>query len=232
MPKAIKKRIPKKTDTPEDEVQEKLLSLKDTLEQRQNVALKIGIGILVIIIAVAGFLVYSYTSGSKAKKLEYEAYKIYYTRSSQQPENREDQYRKALDAFKKAYDAKQSPFSLYYIAACYYELGQYDESLKTLKDFTRKYSGEENFLPLAYRKMVTIYMRKGDAGETKKTLDALYNLKGDIYKDFVLMEYGRILEKEGNPDEARKKYEELITRFPGSPFKDEAQVKVSAKKEG
>jgi tetratricopeptide (TPR) repeat protein len=232
MPKAIKKRIPKKTDSPEDEVQEKLLTLKDTLEQRQNIALKIGIGILVVMIAVGSFLVYSYTSRSKAKKLEYEAYQIYYTRGSQQPGNRENQYRKALDVFKKAYDTKQSPFSLYYIAACHYGLGQYDESLKTLKDFIRKYSGEENFLPLAYRKMVTIYIRKGDEGETKKALDALYNLKGDVYKDFVLMEYSRILEREGKPDEARKKYEELIMRFPGSPYKDEAQAKVSAKKEG
>lgn len=232
MPKAIKKRIPKKIDTPEEEVQEKLSSLKNTLQQRKNTALKLGIGLLVIIVGIISLLVYSYTSESRAKKIEAEAYKIYYSRGTLQQENREEQYRKSLEAFKKAYDTRKSPFSLYYIAACYYGLGQYDESLATLKDFVRKYSGEEQFLPLAYRKMVTIYMRKGDVGETKKTLDALYNVKGDIYKDFVLMEYGRLLEQEGKPDEARKKYEELITRFPGSPFKDEAQLKVSAKKEG
>jgi predicted negative regulator of RcsB-dependent stress response len=232
MPKAIKKRIPKKIDTTEEEVQEKLYSLKDTLLQRQSTTLKVGIGILVVIVAVLGFLVYSYTAESRARKLEYEAYKIYYSGSPLQPDSRQEQYRKALDAFNKASDVRKSPFSLYYIAACYYELGQYDESLKTLKDFSRKYPGEENFLPLAYRKMATIYMRKGDAGEAKKTLDMLYNLKGDIYKDFVLIEYGRLLEKEGKSDEARKKYEELITRFPNSPYKAEAQVKVSAKKEG
>lgn len=232
MPKAIKKRVTKKTDTPEEGVQETLSNLKDTLRERQRTVLKIGIGILVIIIAIVSFLVYSYTSESSAKKLEYEAYKIYYSRGTLQPENREEQYRKSLDAFKKAYDTKKSPFSLYYIAACSYELGKYDETLQTLKDFSRRYSREENYLPLVYQKMVTIYIGKGDDTEAKKTLDALYNLKTDIYKDFALMEYGRLLEKEGKPDEARKKYEELTTRFPNSPFKDEAQIKVSGKKEG
>jgi predicted negative regulator of RcsB-dependent stress response len=232
MPKAIKKRVPRKTDSPEEEVQEKLSSLKDTLRERQGIALKIGIGILIIIIAGVSFLVFSYTSETRAKKLEYEAYKTYYSRGPMQPANRQEQYKKASDTFKKAYDTRKSPFSLYYLAACSYELGQYDEALKTLKDFTRRYSGDEKFLPLAYQKMVTIYIRKGDASEAKKTLDALYNSKSDVYKDFALMEYGRLLEKEGKPDEARKKYEELTTRFPNSPFKDEAQIKLSGKKEG
>jgi len=232
MPKAIKRRIAKRTDTPEEEVQEKLSTLKDALQQRQGFALKIGIGILVIIAAVVIFLAYEYTAESKAKKLEYEAYAIYYSREPLRTANKEEQYRKALDSFQKAYDSKKSPFSLYYIAACYYELGKFDESLKTLKDFSRKYSREEKFLPLAYRKMATIYMRKGDLPEIKKTLDALYTLKTDVYKDFSLMEYGRLLEQEGKPDEARKKYEELVTRFPASPYKDEAQLKLSEKKEG
>jgi predicted negative regulator of RcsB-dependent stress response len=232
MPKAIKKRIPKRTDTPEEEVQEKLSSLKDTLQQRQSFAMSIAIGVLVVIAAVVIYLAYSYNAGSKAKKLEYEAFTMFYSRGDMQTANREAQYKKALDAFQKAYDTKKSPFSLYYIAACYYELGQYDESLKTLKDFSRKYAGEEKFLPLAYRMMTTIYTRKGDIPETKKTLDALYALKTDIYKDFALMEYGRLLEHEGKTDEAKKKYEELITRFPSSPYKDEAQLKLSGQKEG
>jgi predicted negative regulator of RcsB-dependent stress response len=232
MPKAIKKRVPKKTDTPEEGIQETFSNLKATFRERQSTVLKIGIGILIIIIAIVSFLAYSYTKETSAKKLEYEAYKIYYSRGPMQPANNEEQYKKALNVFKKAYDTRKSPFSLYYIAACSYELGQYDEALKTLKDFSQRYSGEEKYLPLVYRKMITIYIKKGNADEAKKTLDALYNLKGDIYKDFALMEYGRILEKEGKADEARKKYEELITRFPNSPFKDEAQIKLSGKKEG
>jgi predicted negative regulator of RcsB-dependent stress response len=232
MPKLIKKRVAKKSTDTEADVKERLLGLKDTLKERQRTALQIGVGVVVIIVALIGFLVYSSASRKKASALEYEGYKVYYSNPQVQAANREELNKKALDLFKKAYDTKNSPFSLYYIAACYYELGKYDECLKTLKDFTQKYQTDEKFMPLAFQKMAITYIKKGDINEAKKTLDALYNLKGDIYKDFALVEYGRLLEKEGKTEEAKKKYDELAKKFPNSPFIDKTKANLGEKKEG
>jgi predicted negative regulator of RcsB-dependent stress response len=232
MPKAIKKKIPKKVTDTEEEVKERLSSFRDTLKERQQTVLKYGIGILIILIAVVGFFVYSQTLQKKAKGLEYEAYKTYHSNPQMQGAIKEEQNKKALDLFRQAYNTKKSPTSLFYIAAIQYELGQYDDSLKTLKDFAQKYSGDEQFIPLAYHKMATIYIQKGDIKEAKKSLDLLYNLRTDIFKDFALIEYGRLLEKEGKMDEAKKKYEELATKFPNSPFIDEVKPKLPEKKEG
>jgi predicted negative regulator of RcsB-dependent stress response len=231
MPKAIKKRISKKTGDTEVEVQERLSSLKDTLRERQRTAVKIGAGILIVIIAVVGFFVYSSTSQKKAKMLEFEGSKLYYGQQAQ-PLNNEEKYVKALERFRKAYDTKSSPFSLFYIAACYYELGKYDDSMKTLNDFTRKYPNNAEFIPLVYQKMALTYIKKDDLSGAKQALESLHNLKGDIYKDFALMEYGKILEKEGKAEEARKKYEELAKKFPDSPFIEEVKAKLAEKKEG
>lgn len=232
MPKLIKKRLPKKTTDTETEVKEKLFSIKDTIKQKRDTALKFGAAAVIIFIAIVGLLVYSYSSQKKAKELEHEAYNIYYNNSQAQAVNKEDQYKKALDIFKKAYDTKKSPVSLFYIASCYYETGKYDDALKTLKDFVQRYSSDDKYAPLAYQKTAIIYIKKGDVNEAKKTLDALYNLKTDIYKDFALMEYGKLLEKEGKSDEAKKKYNELVTKFSNSPFKDEAKAKLAEKKAG
>ncbi len=230
MPKPIKKRVPKKTASAESEVKDKLVSLKDTIKERQKTALKYGAGVLVIFIAIVSFLIYSYTSQKKAKGLEYEAYKIYYN-TQIQGVNKEEQYKKALDTFRKAYDTRKSPVSLFYIAGCYYELGKYDDTLKTLKDFIQRYSNEDRFVPLAYQMMALAYIKKGDSNEAMKILDTLYNIHGDIYKDFALMEYGKLLEKEGKLDEAKKKYKELTIKFPDSPFLEEAKIKLSEKSE-
>jgi predicted negative regulator of RcsB-dependent stress response len=230
MPKVIKKRMPKKTVAAEAEMKDKLAGLKDTLKERQKSVLIYGMGVLVIIIAIISFLLYNYTSQKKAGTFEYEAYKIYYNEYQGQSVNKEEQYKKALDIFKKAYDIRKSPFSLFYIAACYYELGKYDDALKTLKDFTQRYSKEDRFIPLAYQKIAMVYIKKEDINEAMKTLDTLYNLNSNIFKDFALMEYGRLLEKEGKLDEAKKKYKELTTKFPNSPFIDEAKAKLSEKK--
>jgi predicted negative regulator of RcsB-dependent stress response len=230
MPKQIKKRVPKKTTISEVNVKDKLTSLKDTISERQGRALKYGAGILIILIAVAGFLFYYNISQKKASIFEYEAYRIYYNEYQHPPLNKDEQYKKALDMFKKAYDTKKSPLSLFYIAACYDELGKQDDALKTLKDFIQRYSNEDLFIPLVYQKMSMIYIKKDNVNEALKTLDTLYNLKGDIYKDFALMESSRLLEKEGKIEEAKKKYKELTIKFPNSPFIEEAKAKLSDKK--
>ena len=232
MPKVIKKRIAKKPADAEEEVKSKLAHLQDTLKERQKTVLKYGAIILVVVFAVTGFLFYAYSSQKKAKELEYEAYKIYYNVYQKQPLSREEQYRKALDIFKKAYDIRKSPVSLFYSAGCYYELGQYDDALNTLKEFAQRYSNEERFIPLIYQKMAMVYLRKGNINEAINAIDSMYNLKGDIYKDFALIEYARLLEREGKTEEAKKKYKELTTQFPDSPFSDEAKIKLSGKKEG
>ncbi|MEW6002978.1 MAG: tetratricopeptide repeat protein [Nitrospirota bacterium] len=231
MPKAIKKRVPKKmVVSAEEEVKDRLSAFKESIKEKQKKVLKYGIGILFIVIVISGFLLYNFVSYKKGAALENEAYKIYY--SVGQSMNKEEQYRKALDKFKKAYDLRKSPMSLFYIAGCYYELGQYDEALSTLKDFTQKYSGEERFIPLIYHKMVTIYLKKGETKEAVKALEMLYSLNSRIYKDLALIEYGRLLEKENRLEEAKKKYRELVEKFPTSPFLDEAETKISEKKEG
>jgi predicted negative regulator of RcsB-dependent stress response len=230
MPKQIKKRVSKKTKISEVDVKDKLTSLKDTIWKRQRTALKYGAGILVIFIAIAGFLFYYNTSQKKASIFQYEAYRIYYNEYQRPSLNKDEQYKKALDMFKKAYDTKKSPLSLFYIAACYNELGKQDDALKTLKDFIQRYSNEDLFIPLVYQKMSMIYIKKDNVNEALKTLDTLYNLKGDIYKDFALMESSRLLEKEGKIEEAKKKYKELTIKFPNSPFIEEAKAKLSDKK--
>ncbi len=232
MPKAIKKRTAKKIADTESGVKDKLAELKDTIQERRKTVLQYGAIILVVLLTIPAFLFYNHTSRKKAKALEYDAYKIYQNIYQTQPLTTDERYKKALDIFKKSYETRKSPSVLLYIAGCYYELGNYDETIRTLKDFTRKYSKEEKLIPLAYAKLAMVYEKKGDTKEAMKTLETLYNLRGEIYKDLALIESAKLLEKEGKTDEAMKKYKELSEKFPNSPFIDEAKAKLGGKKEG
>ncbi len=235
MPKAIKKKIVKKSLDTEADVKEKLSSFKNTIKKRQNTALKYISIFLVLLVAAVIYLIYSYTSGKKADSLQYEAYKIYHSAQRVETTNKDEQFKKALETFKKAYEAKKSPITLFYIAACYSELKKYDEALNTLNEFIKKYSDEDKFIPLAFHKIAMVYLKKGYVNDAIKALDSLSNLKSDIYKDLALIEYGRLLEKSGKDDEANKKYEELVKKYPNSPFIEEAKSKIpekSTKKEG
>jgi predicted negative regulator of RcsB-dependent stress response len=229
MPKVIKKKAAKTLKT-EEGVKNVLHDTKEFITERQRIVLPSVIAVVVIALAVAGFLMYRSHARSQAAALEYEGYKIYYGLYEKQPLQKEERYQKALEKFKKAYDANKSPFSLFYIAGCYYDLAKYDDALKTLKDLTERFAGDDRFVPLAYHKMATITLKKGDKEGYLKLLDSLYQYKTGPLKDLALVESARMLEAMGKKEDAAKKYEELTKNFPASPFAEEARTKIGEKK--
>lgn len=229
MPKPIKKKVLKKT-TSEIEVKGVISKLKESAAKRKSSLTAAISAFLVAAFAVAGFFIYNNNQKSSVQKLEYEGYKMYYGLYQKQPVTKEEQYKRAADTFKKAYDTRKSPVSLFYIANCYYETGKYDDALKTLKELNQKFPDDERFVPLAYYKMALANLRKGNSAEALNSLDILYKYKTGTFKDISLFESVKILESMGRTEEAKRKYEELKKDFPESPFIEEAQVKAGEKK--
>jgi predicted negative regulator of RcsB-dependent stress response len=230
MPKQIKKKLSKKSIDTEEDVKDKLTTFVDTFKDRQKRFLTYGVIVLVVIIIVIGFFMYSFNAQKTATHLAYDAYNTYYNDYQRSLIADQERYEKSLNLFTRAYETKKSPRDLLYIASCYYDLGRYDDALKTLKDFTTRYANEKSLLPIAYMKLAQVYQRKGYTDEALKTLDSFSRFTSDTFKDFALMESGRILEKEGKIEEAKKKFNEITTRFPHSPFFEEAQAKIAEKK--
>ncbi len=229
MPKVIKKKTAKRKRT-EEGVKNVLHDTREFISEKQRVLFPAVIALILLSVAVAGFLIYRSNLRNQAATLEYEGYKIYYGLYQKQPVQKEERYQKALDKFRKAYDANKSPFSLFYIAACYYDMGKYDEALKTLKELNERFPDDERFVPLSYHKMALITLRKGDREGYLKLLDILYNYRTGSFRDLALIESARMLEIMGKREDAVKKYEELTKNFPESPFAEEAKAKLGGKK--
>ncbi|MEW6110263.1 MAG: tetratricopeptide repeat protein [Nitrospirota bacterium] len=230
MPKAIKKKVKKRTVGTETEVKDRLHDIKESLQKKQKTVFVYSIIAASAVLVIAGILFYNYNARQKSGQLEYEAYKIYYDLYQKNTPAKQEKYQKALELFQQAYSKKKSPRLLLYIADAYSQLGRYDEALNTLNAFTNKYIDEKNLLPLAYNKMAVIYLKKGNKDEALKTLDSLYKLPVDIYKDMALIESARILENDGKKAEAASKYKELTEKFPESPFYEEAKNRLGENK--
>jgi len=231
MPRVIKKKIRKKNIETEEDVKGRLSEIKTSLKKRQKTVVTGSAILLIIVVGITGFFLYRYSSNEKSRQLEYSAYKYYYNLYQQKPISKQEQFQQAADLFKKAYDKRNSPSLLFYIANSYYELEKYDEALKNLNDFAKKYSGEKDIMPLVYQKMASIYIKTNKTDEALKTLDNLYKAEVNIYKDVALIESGRLLEKSGKKTEAEAKFKELVEKFPASPFFSEAKTKIEEKNE-
>jgi len=229
MPKVIKKKTAKPVKT-EEGVTNAFHHTQEFIRERQRVFFPAVIALVVIAVSVAGFLVYRSNMKTQAAALEYEGYKIYYGLYQKQPFQKEDRYQKALEKFRKAYEAHKSPLSLFYISACYNGLGKYDDALKSLKELNERFPDDDKFIPLSYYKMAVITLRKGDREGYLKLLDTLYNYRTRTLKDLALLESAKMLEAMGKKEDAVKKYEEITKNFPESPFVEEAKAKLTAKK--
>lgn len=229
MPRAIKKKAGKKNIGSEAEIQDVLTDFKDKLKKNRKAVLIYSLIGLSAVLVLAVILFSQYTTGRKSRQLENSAYNIYHNLYQKKILPKQEQYQQALDLFQQAYSKRKSPRVLLYIANSYFELEKYDDAMKTLNDFTIKYAKVKELLPIAYRKIATIQLIKGDKDAALKTLDSLYKT-GTIYQDYALIEAGRILENNGKKDEATSKYKELAEKFPTSPFAEEAKAKLGEKK--
>ena len=228
MPKVIKKKIAKPAKT-EEGVQNVIHDAREYMQEKKRVLFPAVIAVIIVCLGAAGFSLYRSNMQKEASALEHEGYKLYYELYQKQPLAKDELYQKALDKFTKAYDKRRSPLSLFYIASCYYDLGKYDDAMRSLKELNERFPDDETFAPLSFYKMAVIDLKKGDKEAALKQLDALYNYRAGSFKDLALVESARILEAMGKKDESVKKYEELTKNFPDSPFAPLAKAKLQEK---
>jgi len=226
MPKAIKKRAEKKAHKEED-LRETVTDIKERLKQRQRTLVYALAGFLVAAISTVVVTVHLKTSKAKASELEFEGYKLYYSDEQTLGMTSFERRQKALEMFKKSYAAKKTPYVLFYIANCYYELGNYDEAVKTLNELNSEFS-DARINSLAYYKIAMAYLKKGETDNALNALKSLYSIKGATLGDMALLEWGKILESQGKKEEAQEKYKELINKFPKSALLEEAKKRAGS----
>lgn len=231
MPRPIKKKVRKKDIGSEVEIQDTLHDFREKLREKKKTVFVYSVIAISAVLVFAVIFFYQYTAEQTSRRIETSAYNAYYNLYQQKNMTNQERYQLALDLFQQAYGKRKSPRVLLYIANSYYELGNYDDAMKTLNDFTKKYKTAKDLLPIAYQKIAAIQLIKSDKKAALETLDALYK-SGPLFQDYALIEAGRILENDGKVPEATAKYKELTEKFPGSPFAEEAKAKLGEKKEG
>jgi pentatricopeptide repeat protein len=231
MPKAIKKRVTKKKGLKGDEVKGKIQEVLDVLKEKQNVML-IGfssLGLAVILIVV--FLFYVSSEKKKAYSFEIEAYDYYYVSSKSLTLSDEERWRKALELFQKSYEIKSTPSVLFYTGNCHFNLGDLDSAINTYESFINEYGTDGLVLPLVYQKLISAYFKKGETEKALKTINTFADFKNGIFRDTALILEARHYENSGDKGDALRKYNEIISRFPSSPWAAEAQARIKAEED-
>ena len=223
MPKVIKKRNVQHSSQ-EENLRDTVDDIRSRIKEQQKM-LVIALGIfLFVLIAGGSYFIYSKSAGEKAEAFQRDAYRAFYSEGAGLPAATGENYKRALDLFRKSYDEKKKADVLLYIAYCQYGLGNYDEAITTIKDLNSRFS-DPAIAPLAYYKLAETYLKKSDQNNAIAALNSIIGMKG-IYQDMALMQLAKIFELQGKVAEAKAKYSELAAKFPASALAAEAKARA------
>ncbi|MDA8085973.1 MAG: tetratricopeptide repeat protein [Nitrospiraceae bacterium] len=225
MPHTIKKRAPKEAKTDGAAVYSEL---KESIAKRQKTVLTLSIAVLAVLAIAAGIYFYHSNAVRTANNNNAQGYALYYGLSAQTPPAAAQRYTLALSFFQKAYAARKSAYSLYYIGASQYALGQYGQALDTFKKVYSNYPGDAQFVPLSLYKSAMAALMLGKNADALKYLSMMESSQFNSLKDMAYYEDARILASMGRKDEANRKIDELIRLFPESPYAQDLKAQMGA----
>lgn len=232
MPKAIKKKVTKKAGLKEEEVKSVAVRALDLIRGRKNIVIPVLLVLCIIAVSYVAFVLNLYSEKEEAYSIETEAYTYYYNVDLKTPLTEEERWKKSLELFQSAVKVRPTAAVLFYAGNCYFNLGDYDNAIKTYNQFIDRYKTNEVILPLVYQKLASVYIKKGENDKALKILGSLASFKGGVFKDTALILEARYHDSAGRREDAMKRYRELAEEFPSSPFAEEAASKIKAEESG
>jgi outer membrane protein assembly factor BamD (BamD/ComL family) len=226
-------KVPSKSDRL-DEVE--LLSGMDRLGvfvQEQRRALLVGLGVLLIAMAVVGgVLWYDFQTAQKATDLFQEATRHYLNRPADDPKKAEEQLRRAITGFREVVEqyprTPTGPLALFHLANAQVLANEPDAGIESYKRFMLLYGNNPSLIGLVQQRLGYAYLAKGDRDQAVKAFASVLDMPGALNKDQVLFELAKLEESQSRPEGALAHYQELMKTFPNSPFTSEAAVRVKA----
>lgn len=226
-------KVPSKSD-PLDEVE--LLTGMDRLGvfvQEQRRALLVGLGVLLIAMAVVGgVLWYDYQTAQKATDLFQEATRHYLNRPADDPKKADEQLKRAIAGFREVVEqyprTPSGPLALFHLANAQILANEADAGIESYKRFMLLYGNNPALIGLVQQRLGYAYLIKGDRDQAVKAFSAVLDMPGALNKDQVLFELAKLEESQSRPEGALAHYQDLMKAFPTSPFTSEAAVRVKA----
>jgi predicted negative regulator of RcsB-dependent stress response len=204
----------------QDEITTSLQTFTEVLYARKKEIIT-GVSILaVVILAGIGWRLYSSNRDANAQAMLSEAINTYNNPSIKSDSER---FSKVLAQAQKAHDAYPSltpgQIALYYVALSQDALGDTAKATDNLQQVIK--NADPDIACVAKFALAGIYKKHGDVAKAIDLYKQIYE-KGGYSKSAAVFELAKISEAASKTDEAKTYYQKIISEFPESPFRSEA----------
>lgn len=234
----------------ENELAHSIESARDFLETRQRQIAGVAIGVVVIVLAGVGFMLYRQQAQSRGSELLAQAMVALNARvvptgltgeenlpagatlgATGTFSTEEAKLTAALPKLKAAADEYPDSVSgitaRYHMAGALATLGRHQEAIQAFDDVTRRSGASSLYGRMARLGKADTQARSGQldaAITTWKEMTAATT--DDLPVDAILMELGRAYKQKGNTEEARKTFTEIVEKHADSPYLADARTEL------
>ncbi len=205
----------------QDEITTYLQTTTEFIVARKKEVITGVIALGVLVIAVFGLYYYRSNRNANAQAALSEVISIYNDTANIKSDK--ERCEKTLAEAQKAYDQYRSltvgSIARYYIGLCQETLGDSAKAVQTLQEVSQ--SGDASVKPVAQFALGALYKKHGDAPKAIQAYKELYD-KGGYSKAAVAYELASLYEANKQLDQAKDFYQKLLSEFPDSPFRQNA----------
>ncbi|MFH2012837.1 MAG: tetratricopeptide repeat protein [Pseudomonadota bacterium] len=180
--------------------------------------------LLVIILLFIGWKLYSNKTENEASDLYYKAVKYYHSRDKTDKTAKDDKerYNLSLNKLKNVIDkyprTNAASMALFYSGHIYYQLDQFDKSIKSYQDFLKKTSSDNPLNAFANNGIGYAYEAKEDYKNALIYYRKLLDGDDNPIAELAYYNVGRCYEELGENDKAIEAYQKLATTYPNSDY--------------
>jgi len=205
----------------QDEITTSLHTFTELVVARKQ---EVTIGVIVIAVLLIGFFgwrFYSSRRNASAQTQLSQAINIFNDTANIKSEK--ERYERAMAEAQKTHDQYPSlpagSIALYYVALSQEGLGDTAKAIQNLQQVAGH--GDASIRSVAQFALGSIYKKRG---ETQKAIDTYKQLfdSGGYSKAAVAYELAMLYEVNKQPDQAKEYYQKLVSEFPDSPFRQNA----------
>jgi predicted negative regulator of RcsB-dependent stress response len=204
----------------QDEITTSLQRVTEIAYARKKELIGAGIALLVIIVAAFGWSAYSSNRNAAAQTQLSQAINAY---NDPNIKDDKERFQKTLTAAQKTYDAYPSlsagKIAQYYLALSQEGLGDTAKATDNLQKVVQ--SGDANISGVAKFALAGLYKKHGDAQKATDLYKEIYD-KGGYSKSAAVFELAKLSEANNKLDEAKTYYQKIVSEFPESPFRQDA----------
>lgn len=201
-------------------------------EERRQLVYGLGVGVLVLILAIPGYVYYQQRQAEQANELLGQILPVYEQGNYDQALEGNGQRAGLLTIADEYGGTEAGNLATFYAATALYEQGEYDRALTYYQRFER---GNDFIGASAYAAEAAIYESRGDM----QTAAERYEQAADQYNNKLtapryLMEAGKAYEEAGDDAAAEEVYRRIKEEYPDSDQAEEVErylARVKARQE-